>query len=331
MNHIYQCEPCQYLTYKRASYEKHILTWKHLRTIEELSGLPLSKHLSLECPNCNKVFKRKAGLTKHSKHCSVTTKCEDVDNDNDIIDNESILTDISQDVHDDAAIVVQGGNVTRDLIVTMMKYMNESEKKHGEHMEMMQKQLEDERNQCKMLMNTVNDMLPRIGNFNNNNINVNVFLQERCKDALNLKDFVDSLRIELNDISKYQDRSMIDALGNVFINGLRQLDLYKRPIHCTDLSRETLYIKDDDAWEYDTGDRVKLHSAITAVAAKQSKVLQEWERQHPNWSQNEQLTNEYLRLVRAITSPIEKGSTDENKIIHNIAKEVVVDLNQIEN
>jgi ribosomal protein L13 len=322
------------LTYKRASYDKHILTWKHLRTIEELSGLPLSKHLSLECPNCNKVFKRKAGLTKHSKHCLPIPKDEALDEDIDNTEADTVnetSPEFTQNVQDEAAIVVQGGNVTRDLIVTMMKYMNESEKKHGEHMEMMQKQLEDERNQCKMLMNTVNDMLPRIGNFNNNNINVNVFLQERCKDALNLKDFVDSLRIELNDISKYQDRSMIDALGNVFINGLRQLDLYKRPIHCTDLSRETLYIKDDDAWENDSSNRVKLHSAITAVAAKQSKVLQEWERQHPNWSQNEQLTNEYLRLVRAITSPIEKGSTDENKIIHNIAKEVVVDLNQIEN
>lgn len=233
------------------------------------------------------------------------------------------------DANDDALAGLPKGGMTNELIMTMMQYVRDNERKRGEHMEMMQKQLEEERNQCKMLMNTVQDMIPKIGNFNNNKISINIFLQEHCKDALNLKDFVESLRIELSDVSKFQDRSMIDAVGNVFVNGLRQLDLYKRPIHCMDLSRETLYIKDNDAWENATRDNPKLSGAISAVAAKQSKVLQEWEKLHPEWHKNESLTAEYLRLVRATTCPIERGSACEGRIIHSIAKEVVVDLKNV--
>jgi hypothetical protein len=170
-------------------------------------------------------------------------------------------------------------------------------------------------------------MIPRIGNNNNNKqININVFLNEKCKDALNLRDFVESLRIELDDVANYQDKSIADALGNVFVKGLNQLDLYKRPIHCMDLSREKLFIKDNDKWEHNNTEREILSGAITTIAAKQSNVLQEWERIHPDWNKSEKLTNEYMRLVRATTSSVEKGSTDENKIIRSIAKEVVVDL-----
>ena len=225
--------------------------------------------------------------------------------------------------------VTKSSGLSNELLMTMMEYVRDSEKKHGEHMEMMKRQLDEERNQCKMLIDTVQDMIPKIGSFNNNKISINIFLQEHCKDALNLKDFVDSLRIELNDVSKLQDRAMIDAVGNVFVNGLRQLDLYKRPIHCMDLSRETLYIKDNGAWENDTSDKRKLSGAISAVAAKQSRVLEEWEKLHPNWCNSDELSSEYLKLVRATTSPIERGSSTENKIIHNIAKEVVVDLDKV--
>ena len=340
INQIYECTPCRYYTDKRSSYEKHILTWKHLKATDS----SITK-ITYECKHCSKTFKSKGGYTKHSRVCKKsinnvdnndnTDNAENIDN---AENNDNILKHQSQNINntpnsttnnikDYANKVIQSGDVTQELLVAIMKQMNETEKKHDEHLEKIQKQLEEERNQRKMLINTFNDnMAPRIGIYNNNQININVFLQERCKDALNLKDFVNSLSIELNDISKYQDHSMIDALGNVFVNGLRQLDLYKRPIHCTDLSRETLCIKDNDAWNVDIGNKAKLQGAITAVAAKQSRMLQDWEKKHPNWSKNENLTNEYLRLVKAITNPIEKGSIDEKKIIRNIAKEVVVDL-----
>jgi hypothetical protein len=217
-------------------------------------------------------------------------------------------------------------NISHNVLAQMLDYFRESEKKHDAHRIMMERQLNAEREQCKKLIDTVQDMIPKLGSYNNNNININVFLQEHCKDALNLKDFVASLQIELNDVAKFQDRSMMDAVGNVFVNGLRQLDLYKRPIHCTDLSLETLYIKENGNWENEQGGRGRLRGALTAVAAKQSRALEEWEQAHPEWNKSEELTNEYLRLVKVTTYPIEENSHDENRIIHSIAKEVVVDI-----
>jgi len=256
--------------------------------------------------------------------CSAQDKCiiEDSSDEEGMSDTDTPQAKANTDVSTTSGM-------SNELLMTMMEYVRDSERKHGQHMEMMQRQLDEERNQCKMLMDTVQDMIPKIGNFNNNKISINIFLQEYCKDALNLKDFVDSLSIELSDVSKLQDRAMIDAVGNVFVNGLRQLELYKRPIHCVDLARETLFIKDNGAWQNDTSDKRKLSAAISAVAAKQSRVLEEWEKLHPNWCNSDELSSEYLKLVRATTSPIERGSSTENKIIHNIAKEVVINLDKV--
>lgn len=327
----YVCELCRYYTNRNSSYEKHLVTWKHIRNREQQQE---HRRFSLVCDKCGRIFKKNIWFSRHVEACGVVPEpCVsttpiiradlhmDDDDDDDDSDAEHVTSTKSE--------VSNTSGMSNELLMTMMEYVRDSERKHGEHMEMMQKQLDEERNQCKMLMNTMQDMIPKIGNFNNNKISINIFLQEHCKDALNLKDFVDSLRIELSDVSKLQDRAMIDAVGNVFVNGLRQLDLYKRPIHCMDLSRETLYIKDNGAWENNATNKGKLSNAISAVAAKQSRVLEEWERLHPDWCSSEELASEYLRLVRATTSPIERGSSVENKIIHNIAKEVVVDLNKV--
>lgn len=329
----YSCELCGYHTDRSSSYEKHLLTWKHIRKREQQK-----EHMkfSLVCEKCGRVFKKKIWFNRHIEACGSTSKTPSATK---CVEKEKALADsaASETDNDDVLApapkvdteVTKSSGLSNELLMTMMEYVRNSEKKHGEHMEMMKRQLDEERNQCKMLIDTVQDMIPKIGSFNNNKISINIFLQEHCKDALNLKDFVDSLRIELNDVSKLQDRAMIDAVGNVFVNGLRQLDLYKRPIHCMDLSRETLFIKDNGAWENDTSDKRKLSGAISAVAAKQSRVLEEWEKLHPNWCNSDELSSEYLKLVRATTIPIERGSSTENKIIHNIAKEVVVDLDKV--
>jgi len=310
------CEPCNYTTERKSSFTKHLLTNKHRnqnnstqsKKIEAVSseGPPV-------CIWCGKIYANRSGLWKHQPKCSMYNK-QVTSNSNGVQRQTSNIESTNRD------------SISHNVLAQMLDYFRESEKKHDEHRVMMERQLIAEREQCKKLINTVQDMIPKLGSYNNNNININVFLQEHCKDALNLKDFVASLQIELNDVTRFQDRSVLDAVGNVFVNGLRQLDLYKRPIHCTDLSLETLYIKENGNWENEHEGRGKLRGALTAVAAKQSKVLAEWERAHPEWNKNEELTNEYLRLVRVTTHPIEENSQDENRIIHSIAREVVVDI-----
>ena len=328
----YTCKLCCYRTDRSSSYEKHLLTVKHIRNSEQYKE---RLRMSLICDKCGRAFKKKIWFNRHIENCGVNRnmsfptcsaqdKCiiEDSSDEEGMSDTDTPQAKANTDVSTTSGM-------SNELLMTMMEYVRDSERKHGQHMEMMQRQLDEERNQCKMLMDTVQDMIPKIGNFNNNKISINIFLQEYCKDALNLKDFVDSLSIELSDVSKLQDRAMIDAVGNVFVNGLRQLELYKRPIHCVDLARETLFIKDNGAWQNDTSDKRKLSAAISAVAAKQSRVLEEWEKLHPNWCNSDELSSEYLKLVRATTSPIERGSSTENKIIHNIAKEVVINLDKV--
>lgn len=308
----YNCDECDYYTTKRNSYDRHITSWRHLKCINKKSNDENIEDKYIYCSGCDRKFKSASGLYRHKKKCK----------------NEKSQTTIT-DEYTNNSLTVKNDLNTNEVLMTMMKYLNENSNGNNEQMMVLLKQLEEERKQCKDLMNIVQDMIPRIGNNNNNKqININVFLNEQCKDALNLKDFVESLRIELDDVTQtnYNQKSIVDALGNVFVKGLNQLDLYKRPIHCMDLSREKLFIKDNDKWEHNTNERDILSGAITAVSAKQVNVLQEWERIHPNWNKDEALTNEYLRLVSALTSPIVKGSIDEKKIIHNIAKEVVVDL-----
>ena len=348
------CEICCYDTTKRSSYEKHLFSWKHINNVRIMAQQQNNKDNTKKylCIACNKDFKTNSGFYKHKKRCikllnlleknthnksnpvmevKKHTKCKDVKETNikETQQNVKHQSEPSSSITDTNGLNSNDVS-TKELLVTMMQYFCENSKENG-HTVMLQQQLEEERKQCRNLMNMVQDMIPRIGNNNNSNnqININVFLKEHCKDALNLKDFVDSLRIELNDIINYHDKSNVDALGNVFVRGLNQLDLYKRPIHCMDLKQEKLYIKNNDEWEHNHTERDMLSGAITAVAAKQSRVIQEWEKIHPDWNKNEKLTNEYMRLVRATTQPIEKGSIEENKIIHNIAKEVVVDLRKV--
>lgn len=329
----YTCKLCCYQTDRSSSYEKHLLTVKHIRNSEHYRD---RLRMSLICDKCGRAFKKKIWFNRHIENCGAAVRimplarCSSQDKcfTEESSDDEGLSDTDKPPAKSETGVSTSSG-ISNELLMTMMEYVRDSERKHGEHMEMMQRQLDEERDQCKRLMDTVQDMIPKIGNFNNNKISINIFLQEYCKDALNLKDFVDSLSIELSDVSKLQDRAMIDAVGNVFVNGLRQLDLYKRPIHCVDLARETLYIKDNGAWQNDTSDKRKLSGAISAVAAKQSRVLEEWERLHPNWCDSDELSSEYLKLVRATTSPIERGSSTENKIIHSIAKEVVVNLDKV--
>lgn len=348
----YNCEICCYDTKKRSSYDKHLFSWKHINNVRNLSQQQNDndndKMKNYLCSACNKNFKTNSGFYKHKKRCIKLLNLLEKNTHNKPNVKKQTISKNVKETH----CIVKKNNVkhqsepspsisdtneiknndisTKELLVTMMQYFCENSKDSG-HTVMLQQQLEEERKQCRNLMNMVQDMIPRIGNNNNSNnqININVFLKEQCKDALNLKDFVDSLRIELNDIINYHDKSNVDALGNVFVRGLNQLDLYKRPIHCMDLKQEKLYIKNNDEWEHNHSERDMLSGAITAVAAKQSRVIQEWEKIHPDWNKNEKLTNEYMRLVRATTQPIEKGSIEENKIIHNIAKEVVVDLRKV--
>lgn len=168
----------------------------------------------------------------------------------------------------------------------------------------------------------INDMIPKLGNNNNNRFNVNLFLNEQCKDAINMSDFLESLKIQLSDINYIRDNGLMDGISSVFINALKQLDTYKRPIHCTDIKRETLYIKDNNEWERDDG-KEKMISVIGDVAQKHRVAITAWEKGNPGWASSERGKDEYINLVQSLMGDVQENG-NKNKIIRSIARSALL-------
>jgi hypothetical protein len=185
------------------------------------------------------------------------------------------------------------------------------------------------------------DVLPKIGNntiINNNNnttnnttnnFNLNVFLNEQCKDALNISDFIDSLKITFEDLLYSKKNGLVEGISNVMIRGLKELDIYKRPIHCTDRKRETMYIKDHEKWEKDVTHEI-MRNTIEKIADKERTALQIWTEENPDWIETERKQMEYLTMLRNISEPIEDEEKNGRKIIRAVSREVIVDKKDID-
>jgi hypothetical protein len=174
----------------------------------------------------------------------------------------------------------------------------------------------------------VTELIPRIGNNNttttvNNQINIQMFLNEECKDALNLTDFIDTLKLDTTDLDSTRENGYVVGIANIFLRGLKALDLNKRPIHCSDLKKEIMYVKDDGIWEKDNADKQKIRSAITCVAKKQINAIKHWEEEHPGWQTTDKGTNEYCKMVQQVTTPT--NNEKDNRIIKSIASGVVLE------
>ncbi len=148
--------------------------------------------------------------------------------------------------------------------------------------------------------------------------NLNIFLNETCKDAINISEFIKNLTIGIQELEFSTENGMANGISTILINGLKELDVKKRPIHCTDLKRKTLYIKDENEWEKDNSQLIE--KSITKVKKKHTDAIKQWETLHPKWNESEEETEQYLDFVRTVINNM--NETDENKIITNISKEV---------
>ena len=168
---------------------------------------------------------------------------------------------------------------------------------------------------------TTNNTTNNITNMVNPNFNINVFLNEHCKNAINLSDFIQSIVVKIEDLEKTKSLGFVKGVTDIIVKNLRQLDIYSRPIHCSDSLKEILYIKNNNIWSQDKEDKPMVRKAISAVAKKQLDKVKDWEEQNPNWVCSEQGANEYIKMVRQVTS---SQNDEESKIMKNIAREVVI-------
>lgn len=171
-----------------------------------------------------------------------------------------------------------------------------------------------------------NEVIPQMNvsgniyNTNTNTFNLNVFLNETCKDAINMSEFINNLKIELTDLEFTKSNGVINGISNIFVNGLNALEIEKRPIHCTDTKRKTLYIKDENKWAKDNHDIIE--QSIKNIKKKHTQAIKQWEDKHPNWCESEELTQEYLDFVKSVVENIDDNG--EKKIIKNISSEVQI-------
>jgi hypothetical protein len=162
---------------------------------------------------------------------------------------------------------------------------------------------------------------------NNNKFNLNFFLNEQCKDAMNIMDFVKSLTLQLSDLERVGQVGYAEGISKVFVNGLKDLDVFKRPIHCSDLKRETLYVKDKGIWEKENEENTKIKLAIKHIAHKNVQQISDWQQENPQYTDPESTVNEeYMKIVNHSMGGFteQEDETNYNKIIKNVAKEVVI-------
>ena len=176
------------------------------------------------------------------------------------------------------------------------------------------------------LQQTIKDIIPKIGNTTyaqNNNFNLQLFLNEDCKDALNIKDFVNSLQLQLKDLDNTGKMGFVEGTSKIFIEGLNKLEITKRPIHCSDINEEILYIKDNDIWEKENKNNDKMKQAIDEITDANMKQMPEWVKRNPTFANDE----DYLKVISNIMNVMDnsKQNKQKEKIINNVAKETLID------
>jgi hypothetical protein len=297
LDNKYECEKCAFTCSKKSNYEQHLLTKKHLvnqnklvSNEENATGIA-----SIFCEYCNKEYKSRVGLWYHNKKCSMT-------------ETESIKNHVFDTSSNEIKALT-------NLILEMVKSNTELQKQNGD----LQKQLVDV---CKNT-STINS---HNNHSNNKTFNLQFFLNEQCKDAMNISDFANSFDLQLSDLESVGELGYVEGITKIFVDKLNSMDIYKRPIHCSDAKRETLYVKDDNKWEKEERNNPKIRYAIKTISFRNMKLAALWSDTYPESKDCDSYVNErYMKLIKESTGGSGEIIDNENKIIRRIAKEIIID------
>jgi hypothetical protein len=293
---MFCCNYCDYYTSSKKDYTKHLLTLKHKRLIaanENAVKNPKNPEKSLHhiC-GCGNIYKHPSSLCKHKKKCNKNIYEiieKPIINVNDMTDKEIIMLLIEQH-----SKVVEQNNGLLEVI------------KNGTH----------------NTNNSHNNM-----NSNNKTFNLQFFLNETCKDAMNIMDFVDSIQLQLSDLENVGKIGYVEGISNIINKNLQALDVTLRPVHCTDKKREVLYIKDENKWEKECESKTKIRKVIKHVAHKNSKLLTVFREKYPDCGKSiSKYSDKFNKIViEAMGGPGDNDTEKEDKIIANISKNVAID------
>ena len=312
---LFVCEICDFKCSKQNDYKRHIETNKHKRVTESNKKNSNKVEQTFICI-CGNIYKYRPGLAKHKRTCVKVKSLESTSVTKEDYVNTINHVSISNDNNDKLIYSHSPGDSIPSKDELLLKLIKDND----EMMKIIKGQQEQ-----------INSIIPKIGNIinnnnttMNNNFNLNVFLNEQCKDALNISDFIDSLKITLEDLIFSKTNGISRGITDVLIKGLKELDIHKRPIHCTDIKRDIMYIKDEDKWQKDENHDM-MKNTIVKIADKERTALQQWAIDNPDWIETERKQIEYLTMMRSICEPIENYNNYERKIIKNLGKEILID------
>jgi hypothetical protein len=297
----YFCDTCYYNTSKKSSYVDHLLSAKH-KKMASANGLGDKSDKNsafllptLVCEKCNKKYESRNGLWKHKKICKDTTSVE--------LYKPETVSD-------------------KDLIMMLIKDNNELRKMMMDQQSLM---IESNNKVIDICKNGTHNTTTT--NSHNKAFNLNFFLNETCKNAMNIMDFAESIQLQLSDLEKIGEVGYIEGISNIIVKNLQALDVTERPIHCADKKREVIYIKDEDKWEKEEPDNKRIKKVINKVAFKNQRLLPKFKEAHPGCNMAEsKYSDQYSKIV--IEAMGGAGNNDEektDKIIRNIVKEVIID------
>jgi hypothetical protein len=312
---MFSCEFCDFKTCKKYNYDKHLTTPKHEKNAKILQILQNTTYLAPEKSNiqnknyqcnCGKSYKHHSSLWNHKKHCIQNVFCEASTEKKEPYNNN----DISQN------IVMEITPKESDMQSTIVELLKQNQEFQKQIIELMKDNIGNTTNNNNITNNT-----------NNNKFNLNVFLNETCKDALNMSEFLESLTLCLNDFENFGPLGYCGGITNILLKGLKTLDVNKRPIHCSDLKREVIHIKNNDVWQKDE-EQLQMIKAIQAIEQKNIKQMSLWAKANPEYKDaNHKKSDLYTKLIDNSLGETdeEKAQKNYHKIIRSVAKEILVE------
>jgi hypothetical protein len=307
----YCCEICNYESSRKSNFDSHILTNKHVMATNGNKIKQNSSNIFI-CENCNKIYKDRTGLWKHKTkgHCE-KHDCLIYQSEDESMECKHVAEPIDKNL---ILLLIKENADLKNMMIEQQYKMMEHQSKMMEQQNIV---LEIAKNGTHNTTHT---------NSHNKSFNLQFFLNETCKDAMNITDFVDSLKLQLSDLEKVGELGYIEGISSIIVKNLKELDVTQRPVHCTDKKRETIYIKDEDKWEKDD-EKKKMHKLVRKVADKNVRLLPKFKEKYPDYNKStSRVSDQFNKII--IESMGGQGDDDyekEEKIIKKVSKEIAID------
>lgn len=308
----YSCEECKFSCSLKRQYNQHIKSFKHRLAVGDPT---LDRASMISCKSCGELFGSRTTLWRHKKMCLTME-----------YDNSNSLETVAANFNNGKIAKNTDGSIDTSLLSEVL----EETKNLREAFLVQSRTIADLKRANEEQHRIIEESLPKMGTTNNitnvmnncsQNFNINLFLNEQCKDALNLSEFVKSIVVQIEDLERTRNVGFVKGVTDIIVRNLRQLDVYSRPIHCSDAVQEIMYVKNDDIWAEDTKHKPMVRGAIDAVAKMQIEKVKDWEAYKYSSNGMDTVTAEYISLVKQATNT---ENYDQAKIIKNIAREVVL-------